>query len=97
MLICVSQANVYLSVAMHPVRVELGSAQLRKGRLSSGGRAVVLRDAPNFRPPKISGRKWPKSAFSVFGQNTFITETTRPKQKFVMTQTKSAASTRLSG
>ena len=50
-----------------------------------------------FRPPKFFGRKWPKSTFSVFGQNTFITETTKPKQKFVMTQTKSAASTGLSG
>ena len=34
--------------------------------------------------------------FGKFGQNTFITET-RQKQKFVMTQTKSAASTHLSG
>ena len=53
------------------------------------------RDAPNFRPPKIFSRKMAKKR--IFGQNTFITETTRPKQKFVMTQTKSAASTRLSG
>ena len=58
---------------------------------------VFTRDAPKFRPPKIFGRKWPKSAFSAFGRNTFITETTRPKQEIVMTQTKTATSTRLSG
>ncbi len=40
---------------------------------------VNARDAPNIRPPKIFVRKWPKSAFSVFGRNTFITETIRPK------------------
>ena len=57
----------------------------------------IIRDAPNLRPTKIFGRKWPKSAFSVFGRNNFVTETTRPKQNYVMTQTKSAASTRLSG
>ena len=53
---------------------------------------VLSRDAPNFRP-----NLWPKTHFSVFGRNAFITETSRPKQKFVMTQPKSAASTRLSG
>ena len=58
---------------------------------------VSIRDAPNFRPTKFFGREWPKSTFSVFGRNTFITETTLPKQKFVMTQAKSAAGTRLSG
>ena len=29
-----------------------------------------IRDELNFRPPKIFGQKLPKSAFSVFGQNT---------------------------
>lgn len=40
---------------------------------------IQSRDAPNIRPPKIFGRKWPKSAFSVFGRKTFITEKIRPK------------------
>ncbi len=39
----------------------------------------TLRHAPNIRPPNIFGRKWPKSAFSVFGRKTFITETIWPK------------------
>lgn len=43
--------------------------------------SIYNRDAPNIRPPKI----------------TFITETTRPKHKFVIMQTKNAASKRLSG
>ncbi len=51
-------------------------------RVYTGRRAALwqsTRDAPNIRPPKIFGGKLPKSAFSVFGQKTFITETIRPK------------------
>ncbi len=44
---------------------------------------IIIRDAPNIRPPKIFGRKWPKSAFSAerllspkqYGRNVVMTQT----------------------